>query len=262
MIQEFKEGYVKVEREHGIATIEFFHPQSNSLPLKILETLASDIHSESLNVDTKVIVLRSAGEKVFCAGASFDELIAINNDHDGLNFFMGFANVINAMRKCHKLIIARVQGKSVGGGVGIAAAADYAIATEIAEIKLSELTIGIAPFVVGPAVERKLGMSAFSQLAIDGGKWRTADWARRKGLFAELYPSIDTLDDAVDNFANVLAHSSIEAMQELKKVLWHGTEHWDQLLRERAAISGRLILTKYAKDAIQKFKERAKSART
>ena len=262
MIQEFKEGYVKVEREHGIATIEFFHPQSNSLPLKILETLASDIHSESLNVDTKVIVLRSAGEKVFCAGASFDELIAINNDHDGLNFFMGFANVINAMRKCHKLIIARVQGKSVGGGVGIAAAADYAIATETAEIKLSELTIGIAPFVVGPAVERKLGMSAFSQLAIDGGKWRTADWARRKGLFAELYPSIDTLDDAVDNFANVLAHSSIEAMQELKKVLWHGTEHWDQLLRERAAISGRLILTKYAKDAIQKFKERAKSART
>lgn len=259
MIQEFKEGYVKVEREHGIATIEFFHPQSNSLPLKILETLASDIHSESLNVDTKVIVLKSAGDKVFCAGASFDELVAINNEHDGLLFFMGFANVINAMRKCHKLIIARVQGKSVGGGVGVAAAADYAIADESAEVKLSELTIGIAPFVVGPAIERKMGLSAFSQLAIDGGKWRTADWARRKGLFAEVYPSIDTLDDAVDHFANVLAHSSIEAMQELKKVLWHGTEHWDQLLKERAAISGRLILTKYAKDAIQKFKERARS---
>jgi methylglutaconyl-CoA hydratase len=259
MIQEFKEGYVKIEREHGIATIEFFHPQSNSLPLKILETLASDIHSESLNVDTKVIVLRSAGEKVFCAGASFDELAAINNEHDGLNFFMGFANVINAMRKCHKLIIAHVQGKSVGGGVGIAAAADYAIAVESADIKLSELTIGIAPFVVGPVIERKMGLSAFSQLAIDGGKWRTADWARRKGLFAELYPSVDTLDDAVDHFADVLAHSSLEAMQELKKMLWHGTEHWDQFLRERAAISGRLILTKHAKDAIQKFKERARS---
>jgi len=258
MIQEFKEGYVKIEREHGIATIEFFHPQSNSLPSKILETLASDIHSESINVDTRVIVLRSAGDKAFCAGASFDELITIANEHEGLNFFMGFANVINAMRKCHKLIIARVQGKSVGGGVGIVAAADYAIATETAEVKLSELTIGIAPFVVGPVIERKMGLSAFSQLAIDGGKWRTADWARRKGLFAEVHTTSETLDDAVDVLSNMLAHSSVEAMQELKKVLWHGTEHWDQLLKERAGISGRLILTKYAKDAIQKFKERAR----
>ena len=158
MMQEFKEGYVKVEREHGIATIEFFHPQSNSLPLKLLETLALDIHSEGLNTDTKVIILRSGGDKAFCAGASFDELAAINNEHDGLNFFMGFANVINAMRKCQKLIIARVQGKCVGGGVGIAAAADYAIAAEGAEVKLSELTIGIAPFVVGPAIERKMGL--------------------------------------------------------------------------------------------------------
>jgi methylglutaconyl-CoA hydratase len=261
MIQEFKEGYVKVEREHGITTIEFFHPQSNSLPLKILETLASDIHSESLNADTKVIVLRSAGEKTFCAGASFDELMTITNEQQGLNFFMGFANVINAMRKCHKIIVARVQGKSVGGGVGIAAAADYAIATETAEVRLSELTIGIAPFIVGPVIERKIGLSAFSQLAIDAGKWRTADWARRKGLFAELYPNIDTLDDAIDSFTNTLAHSSSEAMHELKKVLWNGTEHWDQLLRERATISGRLILSKHAKDAIQKFKERVRVAK-
>ena len=260
MMQEFKEGYVKVEREHGIATIEFFHPQSNSLPQKLLETLALDIHSEGLNTDTKVIILRSGGDKAFCAGASFDELAAINNEHDGLNFFMGFANVINAMRKCQKLIIARVQGKCVGGGVGIAAAADYAIAAEGAEVKLSELTIGIAPFVVGPAIERKMGLSAFSQLAIDGGKWRTSDWARRKGLFAELYPAIDALDDAIDTFSNVLAHSSAEAMQELKKTLWHGTEHWDHLLKERAAISGRLILTNYAKDSIRKFKEKTKSA--
>lgn len=256
MIQEFKEGYVKVEREHGIATIEFFHPQSNSLPRKILETLAHDIHSESLNENTKVIILKSAGDKAFCAGASFDELIAINNEHEGLNFFMGFADVINAMRKCHKLIIARIQGKCVGGGVGIAAAADYAIAVDGAEVKLSELTIGIAPFVVGPAIERKMGLSSFSQLAIDGGKWRTADWARRKGLFAELYPDIESLDDAVAGFSNTLAHSSGEAMQELKKVLWKGTEHWDELLRERAAISGRLILSPYAKDVIKKFKSK------
>jgi methylglutaconyl-CoA hydratase len=261
MIQEFKEGYVKVEREHGITTIEFFHPQSNSLPLKILETLASDIHSESLNTDTKVIVLRSVGEKVFCAGASFDELALINNEHDGLHFFMGFANVINAMRKCRKMIVARVQGKCVGGGVGIVAAADYAIATENAEVRLSELTIGIAPFVVGPVVERKIGVSAFSQLAIDASKWRTADWARRKGLFAEVHTGIDTLDDAVDGLSNMLAHSSAEAMYELKKVTWSGTEHWDQLLKERAGISGRLILSKYSKDAIQKFKERVKASR-
>lgn len=260
MIQEFKEGFVKVEREHGIATIEFFHPQSNSLPLKLLETLALDIHSEGLNTTTKVIILRSGGDKTFCAGASFDELVAITNEHDGINFFMGFANVINAMRKCPKLIVARVQGKSVGGGVGIAAAADYAIACEDAEVKLSELTIGIAPFVVGPVIERKMGLSAFSQLAIDGGKWRTADWARRKGLFAELYPGIDAMDDAIDNFTNVLAHSSPEAMQELKKTLWHGTEHWDQLLKERAAISGRLILSNHAKEAIRKFKEKTKTA--
>src|SRR5205823_8437789 len=158
----------------------------------------------------------------------------------------------------YKLIIARVQGKCVGGGVGIAAAADYAIATETAEVKLSELTIGIAPFVVGPAIERKMGLSAFSQLAIDGGKWRTADWARRKGLFAELYPSADTLDDAVDHFADVLAHSSSDAMRELKKALWHGTENWGHLLKERAAISDRLILSKYDKNAIQRFKKKTK----
>jgi methylglutaconyl-CoA hydratase len=259
MIQEFKEGYVKVEREHGIATIEFFHPQSNSLPGKILETLAHDIHSEGLNATTKVIILRSSGEKAFCAGASFDELALVATKEQGFNFFMGFANVINAMRKCHKLIIARVQGKCVGGGVGIAAAADYAIASEAAEVKLSELTIGIAPFVVGPAIERKMGLSAFSQLAIDGGKWRTADWARRKGLFAELYPTVDDLDDAIDSFSNVLAHSSPEAMEELKKVLWHGTENWDELLRERAAVSGSLIVSKYAKDAIRNFKEKIKT---
>src|SRR5579885_2823353 len=167
MIQEFKEGYVKVEREHGIATIEFFHPQSNSLPHSILETLAHDIHSEGLNTDTKVIVLRSAGDKAFCAGASFDELAAIANEEQGLKFFSGFADVINAMRKCPKLIIARIHGKCVGGGVGVAAAADYAIAVEGAEIKLSELALGIGPFVVGPAVERKMGTSAFSQLSID-----------------------------------------------------------------------------------------------
>ena len=259
MIQEFKEGYVKVEREHGIATIEFFHPQSNSLPAKILETLALDIHSEGLSGETRVIVIRSAGEKVFCSGASFDELAAITTEEQGVRFFMGFANVINAMRKCQKLIVVRVQGKCVGGGVGIAAAADYAIAVEGAEIKLSELSLGIGPFVVGPAVERKLGTSCFSQLAIDASMWRPADWARRKGLYAELHNEVNGMDDSIGRLSSTLSHYSPDAMRELKKTLWKGTEHWDELLKERAAISGRLILSKYSKEFIQKFKEKVKA---
>ncbi len=256
MIEEIKEGYVKVEREHGIVTIEFYHPQRNSLPGKILEALAKDIHSEGLNKETKVIILRSAGEKVFCSGASFDELASITNEADGTKFFSGFANVINAMRTAPKPIIARIQGKCVGGGVGLAAAADYAIAVEGADVKLSELAVGIGPFVVGPAVERKMGLSAFSQLAIDANMWRPADWARRKGLFAELHADVAGMDDSIVRLSTNLSHSNPEALRELKKAFWSGTEHWDELLKERARISGRLILSEYSKTAIAKFKEK------
>ena len=179
---------------------------------------------------TKVIILRSSGEKAFCAGASFDELVAIKNEEEGLQFFSGFANVINAIRTCPKFIIGRIQGKCVGGGVGLAASVDYAIATEGAEVKLSELAVGIGPFVVGPAVERKIGLSEFSQLAIDATMWRNADWARRKGLFAELHPDVASMDESINRLANVLMHSSPEAMAEMKKIFWKGTEHWDKLL--------------------------------
>lgn len=258
MIQEFKEGYVKVEREHSIATIEFYHPQSNSLPGKILETLAQDIHSEGQNSTIKVIILRSAGEKIFCSGASFDELAAITTEEDGKKFFSGFAHVINAMRKCPCIIIGRIQGKCVGGGVGIAATADYAIACEGAEIKLSELAVGIGPFVVGPAVERKIGTSAFSQLAIDAAMWRPADWARRKGLFAELHSNPENMDEAITRLSTTLSHYSPQAIKELKKVLWQNTDHWEELLKERAAISGRLILSDYSKNFIKEFKEKLK----
>jgi methylglutaconyl-CoA hydratase len=258
MIEEIKEGYVKVEREHGIATIEFFHPQSNSLPGKILQTLAKDIHSEGLNPTTKVIILRSAGERIFCSGASFDELAAISSTEAGIEFFSGFAEVINAMRRAPQLIIARIQGKCIGGGVGLAAAADYAIAVDGADIKLSELAVGIGPFVVGPAVERKLGLSAFSQLAIDAGMWRSADWARRKGLFSELHSDIASMDDSIERLSTTLSHYHPEAMHELKKVFWHGTEHWDHLLHERAAISGRLILSEHSKKFIAGFKAKQK----
>lgn len=256
MIKEIQQGYVQSETHNGITTIEFFHPQSNSLPGKLLEALAHAIHGAGNEEDTRVIVIRSGGEKAFCAGASFDELVAINNSEEGLQFFSGFAHVINAMRTCPQLIIARIHGKCVGGGVGIAAAADYAIAVEGADIKLSELAVGIGPFVVGPAVERKMGVAAFGHLAIDATMWRSADWARRKGLYAELHQNVTELDESIARLSHTLAHSNPQAMAELKKVLWRGTDHWDQLLIERAAISGRLVLSPFTKNAIQQFKSK------
>jgi Enoyl-CoA hydratase/carnithine racemase len=252
-------GHVTSHTDHtGVTTIEFFHPQSNSLPGSLLEQLAQTIHGAGNDEDTKVIVLRSAGEKVFCAGASFDELASIKTQDEGLQFFSGFAHVINAMRKCPQFIIARIQGKCVGGGVGIAAAADYAIAREGADVKLSELAVGIGPFVVGPAVERKIGLASFSNLAIDATMWRNADWAKRKGLYSELHASTEDMDEAVARLAHTLAHSSPQAMAAIKEMLWKGTEHWDKLLLERAAISGRLVLSPQSKQAIEKFKAKIK----
>lgn len=248
------EAYVKSELHNGVTTIEFFHPQSNSLPGKILEQLAQSIHGAGNDKYTKVIILKSAGEKAFCAGASFDELVAIQNKEQGLEFFSGFAKVINAMRICPKFIIGRIHGKCVGGGVGLAASVDYAIAKDGAEVKLSELAVGIGPFVVGPAVERKMGTSAFSQLSIDATLWRTADWARRKGLYAELHPETTGMDESIRRLADTLMHSSPEAMAEMKKIFWQGTEDWDKLLLERAAISGRLVLCDFTREAIAKFK--------
>lgn len=251
------EAYVKSEFHNGITTIEFFHPQSNSLPGKILEKMAHTIHGAGNDKYTKVIILRSWGEKAFCAGASFDELAAIQNEEDGRLFFNGFAHVINSMRTCPKLIIGRIHGKCVGGGVGLAAAVDYAIAVSGADVKLSELAVGIGPFVVGPAVERKIGTSAFSQLAIDASMWRNADWARGKGLYAELHPDTAGMDESVRRLADTLAHSNPDAMAEIKKIFWKGTEHWDKLLLERAAISGRLVLSDFTRNAIEKFKTKS-----
>jgi len=254
MIKEVSNGYVKSEFHNGVTNIEFFHPHSNSLPLKILDELSQAIHRAGNDDETKVTILSSAGDKVFCAGASFDELAAIQNAEQGLQFFSGFAHVINAMRICPKIIIARVHGKCVGGGIGLVAAADYAIATEAAEIRLSELAIGIGPFVVGPAVERKIGTSAFSQLAIDASMWRNAQWAGRKGLFSEVHPNSEGMDESIARLAHTLVHSSPQAMEEMKKILWKGTENWDHLLLERAAISGRLVLSTFTKNAIEKFR--------
>ena len=252
-MQEQTTGHVKSEK-HGLTmSIEFYHPQSNSLPSVLLYELATQIHGAGMDDEIKVVILRSVGEKAFCAGASFAELSKINSSSQGEDFFNGFAHVINSMRKCPKFILARIQGKCVGGGVGIAAAADYAIALTGADIKLSELEIGIGPFVVGPAVERKLGLSAFSQLAIDASSWRTAEWAKTRGLYSEVHANIQDLDESLERLVNRLSHSSLQAIREIKKILWHDTSHWDQLLAERAKISGSLVITPMAQKAISLF---------
>ena len=248
------EAYVKQDIKDGIGTVEFFHPASNSLPGAILNKLAETITEVGHNDDAKVIILKSGGDRAFCAGASFDELIEIKNAETGLEFFSGFARVINAMRKCPKFIIGRIHGKAVGGGVGLASSVDYAFATEYASVKLSELAIGIGPFVVGPAVERKMGLSAFTILSTDATEWRSADWAKANGLYAEVFSGSDAMNEGIKTLAEKLSKSSPEAMAELKKVYWQGTEHWDELLFERAAISGRLVLSDFTINAINKFK--------
>jgi methylglutaconyl-CoA hydratase len=242
--------------DKGIATIEFFHPMSNSLPGKVLNKLADTITEIGNNDTVKVILLKSSGERAFCAGASFDELISINDLETGKIFFSGFANVINAARKCPKFIIGRVQGKAVGGGVGMASAVDFCYATKFASVKLSELAVGIGPFVVGPAVERKVGTSAMSMMAINATEWYSAEWAKEKSLYAEIFDDVTTMDNAIEVLANKLATSNPEAMSMLKKVFWTGTEHWDTLLSERAAMSGKLVLSDFTKNAISAFKKK------
>lgn len=252
-----EQGNVTFEiNETGIATIEFFHPMSNSLPGKVLNKLANTITELGNNSQVKVIILKSKGDRAFCAGASFDELISIDDMETGKVFFSGFANVINAARKCPKFIIGRVQGKAVGGGVGMASAVDYCYATKFAAVKLSELAVGIGPFVVGPAVERKIGTSAMSMLAINATEWYPAEWAKEKSLYAEIFDSIEAMDEAIDILANKLAQSNPEAMSMLKKVFWEGTEHWDTLLSERAAMSGKLVLSDFTRNAINAFKKK------
>lgn len=254
MSDRIQQGSVDTQIQDGIATITFYHPAHNSLPGHLLARLAMAIEMAGEQDDVQVLILQSAGERTFCAGASFDELMRISDLATGKTFFMGFAHVINALRKCPKLVIGRVQGKAIGGGVGLASAVDYCLATEAAAIKLSELAVGIGPFVVGPAVARKIGTSAMSQLAIDATGWRSADWAYERGLYAGLYKTIGELDTAVQELAHRLASSHPMAMRQLKQVFWEGTAHWDKLLAERAEISGQLILSEFSKQAITQFK--------
>ena len=245
-------GSVSTHIKDRTAVITFGHPKSNSLPSKLLKSLADEFNKQSSNNSVNVIVLKSEGTTTFCGGASFDELLKLKDIKQSREFFMGFANLINAMRTSSKFIITRVQGKAVGGGVGIIAASDYVFATNISHIKLSELSIGIGPFVVGPAVERKIGKAAFTSLSIDAD-WHDAFWAKNTGLFTKVFATIQELDEEVDKLAGHLAKYSPEAMAEMKKMFWEGTDHWNQLLEKRAEISGRLILSDYSKNYLKNF---------
>ncbi|WP_424492681.1 enoyl-CoA hydratase/isomerase family protein [Salinimicrobium sp. GXAS 041] len=240
---------------NGIASLEFGHPASNSFPSELLHRLEKEIQKLSENDAVNLIILKSEGERAFCAGASFDELLAIGNMQEGKLFFSGFANVINAMRTCKKLIIGRIQGKTVGGGVGLAAACDYCMATEQAAIKLSELSIGIGPFVIAPAVERKMGVAALGELTLAGHEWKNAYWAKEKGLYARVFEDIKDLDKEIEIFSEKLASYNPQALYEMKKALWKGTENWDTLLPEQAAVSGELVLSEFTKEALNKFKK-------
>ncbi|MFT4642634.1 MAG: methylglutaconyl-CoA hydratase [Candidatus Azotimanducaceae bacterium] len=248
------EPYVKIDIESEVGYIEFFHPAHNSLPGDILAKLAQTITDAGNNDAIKVIVLKSGKDRTFCAGASFKELVNISDEKTGSVFFSGFANVINAMRKCPKFIIGRIQGKTVGGGVGLAASTDYCMASKFAYIKLSELNIGIGPFVVGPAIERKIGLSGMSQIAIDANSFYPAEWAKQKGLYTHVFESNEELDEAVKTTAEHLCTYNTEAMKEMKSVFWKGTEDWDSLLAERAQISGRLVLSEFTKEKLKGFK--------
>ena len=247
------QAYVNQTIENNIGYITFFTPEHNAMPSPILKQLELAIKDAGKNDDIKVIVLKSGGERTFCAGASFTELVAINNLDDGKKFFSGFANVINAMRKCPKLIIGRVQGKAVGGGVGLASATDYCLATKFAAIKLSEISIGIGPFVIEPAVTRKIGQTAFSQMTIDAETFYTADYAKQKGLYADVFDTVEALDDAVLALATKLASYNPEALLELKRVLWQDTNEWSVLLIERAEISGKLVLSDFTKEKLKSY---------
>ena len=247
-------NYVTSTTSAGITTIEFATSAHNSLPGKELAQLMKAIDDAATNEASAVVVLQSGGDRTFCAGASFEELIAVSNEEEGLAFFSGFANVINAMRRCPKLIIGRAQGKAVGGGVGLLSACDLVYATTFASIKLSELAIGIGPFVIGPAVERKVGKAAFAEMAIRADEFFTSAYAKTCGLYTEIFPSAQEMDEAIAAKATTLSGYHTEAMTQLKRVLWEGTDHWDTLLKERAAISGTLVTRQWTRDALKKIK--------
>ncbi len=255
MVSQNPSGLLLTTIENKIATLEFGHPASNSFPSDLLNRLTKELQVLSANPAVSVIVLKSSGTGAFCAGASFDELLSVTNLAEATEFFSGFANVINAMRRCSKIIIGRIHGKAVGGGVGIIAACDYVFATIDSSIKLSELSIGIGPFVIEPAITRKIGKSAMAELALASYEWKDSEWAKIKGLYAKVFAGQVTLDKELASFSSELASYNPESLLEMKTTLWEGTENWDKLLYERAAISGKFVLSDFTKNALRQIKK-------
>lgn len=248
--------YIKTEINQTVATLTFFNEASNSFPSFLLKELTDKINELETVPHVTTVILKSDGNGAFCAGASFDELLAINDEITGQEFFSGFANVINAMRKSSKIFIGRIHGKTVGGGVGLAASCDYTFATDKAAIKLSELAIGIGPFVIEPAVSRKIGKTAFTSMSLTAHEWKTASWAHKNGLYDEIFDSTEAMDREVIEFAERISRYNPEALIEMKKIFWEGTSHWDNLLTERAKISGSLVLSDFTKKALNTFKSK------
>ena len=248
-------GTLTTSFNNKIATISFHHPAGNSFPSHLLQKLTAEFNTLSTNSDILVIILMSEGAGAFCGGASFDELVSINELESGTRFFSGFANVINAMRKCSKLIVGRIHGKAVGGGVGLASACDYSFATKDALVKLSELAVGIGPFVIAPAVERKVGLKGLTEMTLNPQVWKSAEWAENQGLYANVSEDASQMDERIETFCLRISNYNPEALADMKKVLWEGTEHWSSLLYERAAISGSLVLSDYTKNFLSEFRK-------
>lgn len=246
--------YIKNDITGNIATIEFYHPKSNSFPSTQLSELSRLFETLGKNEEVKVIILKSTGDRVFSAGASFDELLTINDIQKGKKFFMGFANVIMAMRNCPKFIVGCITGKVVGGGVGLVAACDYALASESASVRLSELSIGIGPFVIEPAITRKIGITGFSEMTMNPTEWKSSEWIKGKGMYNFVYPNAETCEKAANKFAHDLAVYSPEAMKELKNIFWKSTDDWKEIMPKRAELSGRLVLSDFTKQTLNKLK--------
>lgn len=251
-------GFVTQELKNNISEITFGTPKSNSLPGEILEKLAQTILESGKDENVKAILLKSEGEKAFCAGASFDELLEIEELEKSKIFFGGFAKVLNAMRNCGKLVVVRVQGKTTGGGVGIACAADYCFATKDSAMALTELNLGIGPFVIGPYVERKIGKSAYGAMSIDAD-FRSANWCEKHDVYHSVSENIQEMDEKIAAFMNKLSERSADALALIKKVSWEGSEHFDQLMPERILMSASLILEDSAKKNIELIKERLRA---
>lgn len=244
------DGNVQLEKNKKIGRIKFFHPKGNSLPSNLLDELVQAFEKSEKDPDIRVIVLESKGNS-FCAGASLKELKKLKNIDETTSFFMGFADLLNTIRKMSKFVLAKVHGKVVGGGVGLVAVCDYAFATNAALIKLSELSIGLGPYVIEPAVSRKIGTTAFTQLSLDSAEWKSAQWGLENGLYAKCVTDKKALDQTVINNAERLSNYDQQSLRHLRKLHWKDTNNWESLLPKNAKITAKLALSDFTQNKIK-----------